>query len=72
MKLCRKDMMIKNIRKHKRQLQKDKMFVEEDWDFLPLTFFLPSEYIMFAEEFRKKRVYGGFSTKERHNANVIG
>lgn len=54
MKLCRKDMMIKNIRKHKRQLQKDKMFVEEDWDFLPLTFFLPSEYIMFAEEFRKK------------------
>jgi hypothetical protein len=52
--LCRKDMMIKNIRKHKRQLQKEKTLTEADWDFLPLTYFLPSEYIMFAEDFRKK------------------
>ncbi len=52
--LCRKDMMIKNIRKHRRQLQKDKQLVEADWDFLPLTYFLPSEYIMFAEDFRRK------------------
>jgi len=35
-------MLIKNIRKHKRQLQKEKLYVEEEWDFLPLTFFLPS------------------------------
>lgn len=47
-------MMIKNIRKHRRQLQKEKTLVEADWDFLPLTYFLPSEYIMFAEDFRRK------------------
>ena len=47
-------MLIKNIRKHKRELQKEKLFIEEDWDFLPLTFFLPSEYIMFAEDFKRK------------------
>lgn len=35
-------MMIKNIRKHKRQLQKEKALVEAEWDFLPLTYFLPS------------------------------
>lgn len=52
--LCRKDMLIKNLRKHKRQLQKDKALVEEDWDFVPLTYFLPSEYIMLAEEFKKR------------------
>jgi tubulin polyglutamylase TTLL9 len=54
MQLCRKDMLMKNVRKHKRQLQKSQQLVEEDWNFLPLTFFLPSEYIMFAEEFRKQ------------------
>lgn len=46
--------MIKNIRRHKRQLQKEKTFVEAEWDFLPLTYFLPSEYIMFAEDFKRK------------------
>ena len=35
-------MLIKNIRKHKRELHKQKALVEEDWNFLPLTFFLPS------------------------------
>lgn len=35
-------MLIKNIRKHKRELQKQKLLMEEQWDFLPLTFFLPS------------------------------
>lgn len=47
-------MMIKNLRKHKRQLQKEKALVEEEWNFVPLTFFLPSEYIMLAEEFKKR------------------
>lgn len=47
-------MMIKNIKKHKRALQKQRIMKEEEWDFLPLTFFLPSEYIMFAEDFKKK------------------
>ena len=47
-------MLIKNIRKYKRKLQKEKTYVEEEWNYLPLTFFLPSEYIMFAEDFKKK------------------
>lgn len=35
-------MLMKNVRKHKRELAKEKKLVEKDWGFLPLTFFLPS------------------------------
>ncbi len=45
---------MKNIKIHKRLLAKEKKLVEKDWNFLPLTFFLPSEYIMFSEEFKKQ------------------
>jgi tubulin polyglutamylase TTLL9 len=47
-------MLMKNVRKHKRLLAKEKKLVEKDWNFLPLTFFLPSEYIMFSEEFKRQ------------------
>jgi len=40
--LCRKDMLMKNVKKHKRILAKENKLVEKDWNFLPLTFFLPS------------------------------
>lgn len=54
MKLCRKDMLMKNVRRHKRELMKQKLIKESDWDFLPSTYFLPSEYIMFLEDFKKR------------------
>ena len=47
-------MLMKNVRKFKRELAKQKKLVEGEWDFLPATFFLPSEYIMFVEEFKKR------------------
>lgn len=47
-------MLMKNIRKYKRELAKQKRLVEKEWDFMPATYFLPSEYIMFVEEFKKR------------------
>mgnify|MGYP001950143321 CR=1 FL=1 len=46
--LCRKDMLNKNLKKYKRGLDKQNNKEESDeYDFLPATFLLPSEYVIF-------------------------
>ncbi|RNA32432.1 putative tubulin polyglutamylase TTLL9 [Brachionus plicatilis] len=53
--LTRKDLMVKNLKRFKRQYERDQNKVESlKWDFFPTTFVLPSEYHMFVEEFKRK------------------
>ena len=52
--LCRKDMLSKNLKKFKRALDKQGNSSESnEYDFLPPTFLMPSEYVIFYEEFKK-------------------
>ncbi|KRX04189.1 hypothetical protein PPERSA_11313 [Pseudocohnilembus persalinus] len=53
--LCRKDLLIKNIKKYKKQLEKEGKIEEaqQQLTFVPLTYLLPSEYSIFFEEFKK-------------------
>ena len=52
--LCRKDLMVKNFKRHKRQLQKDGNAEEaENYCFWPLTYVLPGDYALFVEEFKR-------------------
>lgn len=52
--LCRKDMLNKNLKKFKRNLEKQGNLQESgEYDFLPVTYLLPSEYVVFYEEFKK-------------------
>lgn len=51
--LCRKDLMAKNIKKARRLL--DKQGRGQEMDFIPQTFVLPSEWGMFADEFKNGR-----------------
>lgn len=52
--LCRKDLMAKNMKKKKRQLEKEGKVEEANaYDFIPMTFLLPREYSMFVEEFKR-------------------
>lgn len=52
--LCRKDMLNKNLKKFKRNLEKQNNKEESNqYDFLPSTYLLPSEYVIFYEEFKK-------------------
>lgn len=45
---------MRNLKKHKRQLEKDGKFDEAaDYDFFPMTYNLPTEYPTFYEEFKK-------------------
>ena len=47
--------MVKNLKRFKRQFERDQNKVEAaKWDFFPTTFVLPSEYHMFVEEFKRK------------------
>mmetsp|Transcript_95831 Transcript_95831/g.293072 ORF Transcript_95831/g.293072 Transcript_95831/m.293072 type:complete len:446 (-) Transcript_95831:9-1346(-) len=58
--LTRKDLMVKNIKRAQRQAQRDGL-VEDARRFsacTPLTFFLPTEYAMFVEEFKKQQANG--------------
>ena len=46
--LCRKDMLSKNLKKFKRALDKQGNSSESnEYDFLPPTFLMPSEYVIF-------------------------
>jgi tubulin polyglutamylase TTLL9 len=48
--LCRKDLLVKNLKKKKRQLEKDGQYREANqYDFFPVSFTLPREYAMFVE-----------------------
>ncbi|KXJ10393.1 probable tubulin polyglutamylase TTLL1 [Exaiptasia diaphana] len=59
--LTRKDLMMKNIKRYRKELEKDNNpLAEKDelgrylhLDFIPVTFILPADYNLFVEEFRK-------------------
>ena len=52
--LCRKDLLVKNLKRRKRQLDREGRHEEaEAYDFFPVTFVLPREYAMFVEEFKR-------------------
>lgn len=52
--LCRKDLMAKNMKRRRRDLEKaGKLEEAAAYDFIPTTFVLPREYSMFVEEFKK-------------------
>uniref|UniRef100_A0A8C3GPY3 Tubulin tyrosine ligase like 1 n=1 Tax=Cairina moschata TaxID=8855 RepID=A0A8C3GPY3_CAIMO len=59
--LTRKDLMVKNIKRYRRELEKEgSPLAEKDengkyiyLDFVPVTFMLPADYNLFVEEFRK-------------------
>ena len=55
--LTKKDLMLKNIKRYRRELERDKERLStlqyQYIDFLPVTFTLPGDYNLFAEEFRK-------------------
>jgi hypothetical protein len=48
--LCRKDLLAKNIKRHKRGLEKEgKLEEAARFDFTPITFILPGDYALFVE-----------------------
>ena len=52
--LTRKDLMVKNLKRMKRQLERDDRGAEAaQYDFFPVTFILPNDYNMFVEEFKR-------------------
>ncbi|XP_027810405.1 polyglutamylase complex subunit TTLL1 isoform X1 [Marmota flaviventris] len=59
--LTRKDLMVKNIKRYRKELEKDgSPLAEKDengkylyLDFVPVTYMLPADYNLFVEEFRK-------------------
>ncbi|XP_064634359.1 polyglutamylase complex subunit TTLL1-like isoform X2 [Lineus longissimus] len=59
--LTRKDLMVKNIKRYRKDLEKEgNPLAEKDGtgsyihlDFIPVTFMLPADYNLFVEEFRK-------------------
>lgn len=52
--LCRKDLIAKNVKRMRRQLEKEgKMEEAVQYDIIPTTFMLPREYAMFVEEFKR-------------------
>lgn len=52
--LTRKDLLVKNLKRAKKQLEKEDRGAEAaQYNFAPLTFVVPSEYRMFVEEFKR-------------------
>eukprot|EP00240_Pyramimonas_obovata_P004703 CAMPEP_0118960834 /NCGR_PEP_ID=MMETSP1169-20130426/63839_1 /TAXON_ID=36882 /ORGANISM="Pyramimonas obovata, Strain CCMP722" /LENGTH=414 /DNA_ID=CAMNT_0006908987 /DNA_START=38 /DNA_END=1282 /DNA_ORIENTATION=- len=52
--LTRKDLMVKNLKRAKKALEKEARYMQAaSYDFFPQTFSLPSEYSMFVDEFKK-------------------
>lgn len=48
--MCRKDLLVKNLKKKRRQLEKEGLFKDAtQYDFFPVSFTLPREYAMFVE-----------------------
>ena len=46
--------MVKNLKKHKKQLEREGKGSEAaTFDFFPLTYNLPSDYSLFVEEFKR-------------------
>jgi tubulin polyglutamylase TTLL9 len=54
--LTRKDLMIKNLKRFKKQLEKERKFDEANtYNFFPVTYNLPAEYSIFFEEFKRNQ-----------------
>ncbi|KAM9829983.1 putative tubulin polyglutamylase TTLL9 isoform 1-T1 [Syngnathus typhle] len=52
--LTRKDFMLKNLKRFKKQLEREASCIEgSKCDFFPCTFALPNEYHLFVEEFKR-------------------
>ena len=51
--LSRKNLMAKNLKRLKKQLEKDSKLEAAKCDFFPTTYELPSEYHIFVEEFKR-------------------
>jgi len=52
--LTRKDCMVKNLKRFKRELDKEQVeTMGINFDFLPSTFVFPGEYSLFVEEFHR-------------------
>lgn len=51
--LSRKNLMAKNLKRHKKLLEKESKMEAAKCDFFPTTFELPSDYHIFVEEFKK-------------------
>lgn len=54
--LTRKDLMVKNIKRYKREQDKERETKERsqfNLEFVPVTFVLPADYNLFAEEYRR-------------------
>ncbi|KAI8846181.1 tubulin-tyrosine ligase family-domain-containing protein [Chytridium lagenaria] len=55
--LTKKDLMVKNIKRYRKEVEKSNLLQNEPKykyiDFLPTTYTLPGDYNLFAEEFRK-------------------
>ena len=52
--MCRKDALIRNLKKHKKQLERDGKGNEAaEYDFYPMTYVLPAEYVLWVEEFKR-------------------
>mmetsp|Transcript_13455 Transcript_13455/g.25936 ORF Transcript_13455/g.25936 Transcript_13455/m.25936 type:complete len:413 (+) Transcript_13455:154-1392(+) len=52
--LTRKDLLVKNLKRMKRQLEKSEQHTEAaEYNFFPSTYVLPQEYSLFLEEFKR-------------------
>ncbi|CAD8060978.1 unnamed protein product [Paramecium sonneborni] len=61
--LTRKDLMIKNLKRYKKNLEREgKTEDANNYNFFPQTFHLPSEYPLFYEEFKKQSQNGESKT----------
>lgn len=54
--LTRKDLMYKNLRRFKKQLEKEgKLEESKKYNFYPQTFYMPNEYTLFMDEYKKNQ-----------------
>jgi tubulin polyglutamylase TTLL1 len=59
--LTRKDLMVKNIKRYKKEIEKENNLLAQrdevpytiSFDFIPQTYVLPGEYSLFVEEFHR-------------------
>lgn len=52
--LCRKDLLVRNLKKHRKALEREgKVAESQSYNFYPQTYIVPSEYVIFADEFKK-------------------
>ena len=51
--ITRKDLMVKNVKRYRKELQREGRDTSV-LDFVPTTFVLPGDYALFAEEYRRK------------------